>query len=155
MQFENFKIFADLVETKSFSKSAKLNGLTQAAVSPQARVMEQHFKTQLIDRSQKRFQLTREGMRVYDAAKKFVHQYEKLLSELQELKNVISGTVRISTIYSIGLYELPPYMKKFQHDYPSVNVQVVIPAVEPCVRGYSPQHGRLRIGGLSGEDARD
>ena len=124
MQFENFKIFADLVETKSFSKSAKLNGLTQAAVSAQTRAMEQHFKTQLIDRSQKRFQLTREGMRVYDAAKKFVHQYEKLLSELQELKNVISGTVRISTIYSIGLYELPPYIKKFQHDYPSVNVHV-------------------------------
>jgi LysR family transcriptional regulator, transcriptional activator of the cysJI operon len=124
MQFENFKIFADLVETKSFSKAAKLNGITQAAVSAQARAMEQHFKAQLIDRSQKRFQLTSEGMRVYDAAKKFVHQYEKLLSQLQELKDVISGTIRISTIYSIGLYELPPYIKKFQHDYPSVNVQV-------------------------------
>jgi DNA-binding transcriptional LysR family regulator len=124
MQLENFKIFVDLVETKSFSKSAKLNGITQAAVSQQTRAMERHFKTQLIDRSQKRFQLTREGMRVYDAAKEVVRQYDKLLSELQEMKNVISGTIRISTIYSIGLYELPPYIKKFKHDFPSVNVQV-------------------------------
>ena len=60
MQVENFKIFADLVETKSFSKSAKLNGITQSAVSQQARAMERHFKTLLIDRSQKQFQLTRE-----------------------------------------------------------------------------------------------
>jgi DNA-binding transcriptional LysR family regulator len=37
---------------------------------------------------------------------------------------VISGTIRISTIYSIGLHELPPYIKKFLHDYPSVNVRV-------------------------------
>jgi DNA-binding transcriptional LysR family regulator len=124
MQIENFKIFADLVETKSFSKSAKLNGITQSAVSQQARAMERHFKTLLIDRSQKQFQLTREGTRVYDAAKEVLHNYEKLLSELQEMKKVISGTIRISTIYSIGLHELPPFIKKFLHDFPSVNVRV-------------------------------
>jgi len=124
MQVENFKIFADLVETKSFSKSAKLNGITQSAVSQQARAMERHFKTLLIDRSQKQFQLTREGSRVYEAAKEVLHQYEKLLSELQEMKKVISGTIRISTIYSIGLHELPPFIKKFLHEYPSVNVRV-------------------------------
>lgn len=124
MQIENFKIFADLVETKSFSKSAKLNGITQSAVSQQARAMERHFKTLLIDRSQKQFQLTREGQRVYESAKEILHTYEKLLSELQEMKKVISGTIRISTIYSIGLHELPPYIKKFLHDYPSVNVRV-------------------------------
>jgi Transcriptional regulator len=124
MQIENFKIFADLVETKSFSKSAKLNGITQSAVSQQARAMERHFKTLLIDRSQKQFQLTREGQRVYESAKEILHTYDKLLSELQEMKKVISGTIRISTIYSIGLHELPPYIKKFLHDYPSVNVRV-------------------------------
>jgi LysR family transcriptional regulator, transcriptional activator of the cysJI operon len=124
MQIENFKIFADLVETKSFSKSAKLNGITQSAVSQQARAMERHFKTLLIDRSQKQFQLTREGQRVYDAAKEVLHNYEKLLSELLEMKKVISGTIRISTIYSIGLHELPPFIKKFLHDFPSVNVRV-------------------------------
>jgi DNA-binding transcriptional LysR family regulator len=124
MQVDNFKIFVDLVETKSFSKSARLNGITQAAVSQQARAMERHFKTLLIDRSQKQFRLTSEGKRVYNAAKEILHRYEKLRSELQEMTKVISGTIRISTIYSIGLYELQPYIKKFLHDYPSVNVQV-------------------------------
>src|SRR5271170_3998917 len=124
MQIENFKIFADLVETKSFSKSAKLNSITQSAVSQQARAMERHFKALLIDRSQKQFQLTREGQRVYEAAKEMLHTYYMLLSELQEMKKVISGTIRISTIYSIGLHELPPYIKKFLQDYPSVNVRV-------------------------------
>jgi LysR family transcriptional regulator, transcriptional activator of the cysJI operon len=124
MQIENFKIFADLVETKSFSKAAKLNGITQSAVSQQARSMERNFKTLMIDRSQKQFNLTREGQRIYDAAKEILHVYEKLQSELQEMKKVISGTIRISTIYSIGLHELPPYIKKFLHDYPSVNVRI-------------------------------
>lgn len=124
MQIENFKIFADLVETKSFSKAAKLNSITQSAVSQQARSMERNFKALMIDRSQKQFNLTREGQRIYEAAKEILHVYEKLESELQEMKKVISGTIRISTIYSIGLHELPPYIKKFLHDFPSVNVRV-------------------------------
>jgi len=35
------------------------------------RAMERHFNALLLDRSQKQFQLSREGMRVYDAAKKY------------------------------------------------------------------------------------
>lgn len=124
MQIDNFKIFADLVETKSFSKSAKINGITQSSVSQQARAMERHFKALLIDRSQKQFQLTREGQRVYESAKELLHTYDKLNSELQEMKKVISGVIRISTIYSIGLHELPPYIKRFLNDFPSVNVRV-------------------------------
>lgn len=124
MQLENFKIFIDLVENKSFSKSAKFHDITQAAVSQKLRVMEQHFQAQLIDRSQKQFQLTQEGKRVYDAAKELLNQYESLLSDLQEMKEVVSGTIRIATISSIGLYELPPLLKQFQHDYPAVDVQV-------------------------------
>jgi DNA-binding transcriptional LysR family regulator len=125
MQLENFKIFADLVETKSFSDAAKLNGITRAAVSQQVRVMERHFKTQLIDRGQKRFELTSEGMRLYDGAKEVVRQYEKILRDMQEMMKTVSGTVRIATIYSIGLHVLPPYLKKIQHDYPSVKMNVV------------------------------
>ena len=124
MQIENFKIFADLVETKSFSKAAKLNGITQSAVSQQARAMERTFKTLMVDRSQKQFNLTREGQRIYEAAKEILHIYEKLESELQEMKKVISGTIRISTIYSIGLHELPPYVKRFLQEFPSVNVRI-------------------------------
>jgi len=124
MQVDNFKIFADLVETKSFSKAARLNGVTQSAVSQQARSMEKHFNALLIDRSQKQFQLTREGERVYQAAKDMLHVYDKLTSELMEMKKVISGTIRISTIYSIGLHELPPFIKSFLSDFPSVNVRV-------------------------------
>lgn len=124
MQIENFKIFADLVETKSFSKAAKLNGITQSAVSQQARSMERQFKALLIDRSQKQFQLTREGQRVYDSAKDILHHYEKLQCELLEMKKIISGTIRIATIYSIGLHELPPYIKRFLQTFPAVNCRV-------------------------------
>ena len=113
MHVENFKIFSDLVESESFSRAAKLNGITQSAVSQQLRAMEKHFSILIVDRSQKQFRLTREGQKLYESAKEILHLYEKLNSELQEMKKVISGTIHISTVYSIGLHELPPYVKAF------------------------------------------
>jgi len=124
MHVENFKIFADLVESESFSKSARLNGITQSAVSQQLRSIERKLDVLILDRSQKGFHLTREGRRLYAASKDILHKYEKLHSELQEMKKVISGTIRLATIYSIGLHELPPFIKWFLQEYPSVNVRV-------------------------------
>lgn len=124
MHVENFKIFSDLVESQSFSKAAKLNGITQSAVSQQLRAMEKHFSVLIVDRSQKQFRLTREGQKLYESAKELLVLYDKLISELQEMRKVISGTIHISTVYSIGLHELPPYVKEFLQEFPSVNVRV-------------------------------
>ncbi len=124
MHIENFKVFSDLVESESFSRAAKLNGITQSAVSQQLRAMEKNFNVIIVDRSQKQFKLTREGQKLYSSARDILHRYEKLHSELQEMKKIISGTIHISTIYSIGLHELPPYVKKFLQIFPSVNVRV-------------------------------
>lgn len=124
MHIENFKIFSDLVESESFSRSAKLNGITQSAVSQQLRAMEKHFKVLIVDRSQKQFRLTREGQKLYESAKEILYLYERLDCELQEMKKVISGNIKLATIYSVGLHELPPYLKIFMQKYPSVNVHV-------------------------------
>src|SRR5262249_21985032 len=41
-----------------------------------------------------------------------------------EIEGVISGQIRVATVYSVGLHELPPYVKAFMKDYPEVNVRV-------------------------------
>ena len=124
MQIESLKVFCDLAETESFTKAAQINGVTQSAVSQQISSLERMFKSLLIERSKKRFRLTREGQVLYDYSKQIIQTYESLHSQLQELKDIISGTIRVATIYSIGLHDLPPYVKKFMKSYPTVNVHV-------------------------------
>jgi DNA-binding transcriptional LysR family regulator len=124
MQIESLKVFCDLAETESFTKAAQINSVTQSAVSQQISSLERIFKSLLIERSKKRFRLTREGQVLYDYSKQIIQTYESLHSKLQELKDIISGTIRVATIYSIGLHDLPPYIKKFMKNYPTVNVHV-------------------------------
>jgi DNA-binding transcriptional LysR family regulator len=124
MHIENFKVFGDLVESESFSQAARKNGITQSAVSQQLRTMEKHFNIVIIDRSHKVFCLTPEGQTLFDRTREILRLYELLVGELQEMRKIISGTIQISTIYSIGLHELPPYVKAFLQEYPGVNIRV-------------------------------
>jgi DNA-binding transcriptional LysR family regulator len=124
MQIESLKVFCDLSETESFTKAAQINSVTQSAVSQQISALERTFKSLLIERSKKKFRLTREGQVLYDYSKQIIQTYESLHSKLQDLKDIISGTIRVATIYSIGLHDLPPYIKKFMKNYPTVNIHV-------------------------------
>jgi DNA-binding transcriptional LysR family regulator len=124
MQVETFKVFRDLVESQSFSKAATLNFITQSAVSQQVRALEERFHVPLIERRNKRFGLTREGETLYESSKEIVNHYDALHHQLAEMRNVVSGTIRVATVYSIGLHELPPYLKKFLKEFPKVNVHV-------------------------------
>lgn len=124
MQIESLKMYCDLAETQSFTKAAHINGVTQSAVSQQISSLERIFKSLLIERSKKMFRLTREGQVLYDFSKEIIHTYESMQNKLQEIKEIISGEIRVATIYSIGLHDLPGYLKKYLKTYPTVNVHV-------------------------------
>ena len=47
-----------------------------------------------------------------------------LRAKLKETSEVVSGTIRLATVYSIGLHDLPPYLTKFLRSYPGANVHV-------------------------------
>lgn len=124
MQIESLKVFCDLAETESFTKAAQINNVTQSAVSQQISSLERQFKSLLIERSKKKFRLTREGQVLYEYSKQIIQTFDALHSRLQEIKDIVSGTIRVATIYSVGLHDLPPYIKKFLKTFPTVNVHV-------------------------------
>jgi DNA-binding transcriptional LysR family regulator len=124
MQIESLKVYCDLVETKSFTKAAQINNVTQSAVSQTISALERRFKSLLIERSKKNFRLTQEGDVVYDFSKQILQTHDALESRLQEIEDVISGNIRLTTVYTIGLHVLPPCVTQFLQQYPAVNVHV-------------------------------
>jgi DNA-binding transcriptional LysR family regulator len=124
MQFESLKVFCDLAETESFTKAAQINSVSQSAVSQTISALERHFKSLLIERSKKNFRLTTEGEVLYQHSKEILQTYDAIHSRMQEIKHVISGDIRVATVYSIGLHDLPPYVKRFMQSHPEVNIHV-------------------------------
>ncbi len=124
MQVESFKVFCDLAETGSFTKAANTNKVTQSAVSQTISGLEKQFRSLLIERSKKNLRLTAQGEVFYDFSKQILQGYDSLRNRLQALQGQVSGSIRVATVYSVGLHELPPYVQRFLKDHPTVNVHV-------------------------------
>lgn len=124
MQIQTFKIFCDLADSESFSRAGERNNITQSAVSQQVRAIEEQFEVRLIDRGRRAFCLTPEGQTFLASSREIMAAYEDLGARMKKLKEVISGELRIATIFSIGLHELPPYLKRFRREFPLVEVRM-------------------------------
>ena len=79
MQTKTLKIFCDLAETKSFSKTAQINNLSQPAITQQIKTLEQELNVNLIDKQSKMFKLTKHGEIVLAYAKTTLAEYFSLI----------------------------------------------------------------------------
>ncbi len=124
MQIETLQIFCDLAELKSFSRAAEKNMISQSAVSQQLAQLEKSFNTPLIDRHKKSFGLTPAGELFYNTSKDLLSRYENFQSSLNYLKNSAKSKISIAAIYSIGMYSLQSYIKKFIAIHPEVHLDI-------------------------------
>lgn len=124
MHIETLKVFCDLAETGSFSLAASKNFITQSAVSQQIRSLEERYSRELVERSKGHIRLTPAGEVLYQAGKEIIQKYREIEDSLQTLSHSVAGTVRVATVYSVGLYELSSPLKKYLRTFPDVNIHL-------------------------------
>lgn len=125
MHIETLKTFCDLVETGSFNKAAERNFISQSAVSQQLKTLEARYHRPLLERGAgRRVALTESGRLFYAECRVLLDRFRELEERLQQRSTTIAGTVKLATVYSIGLHELPPYVTRFMKLHPQVNVHV-------------------------------
>ena len=125
MHLETLKTFCDLAESGSFSRAAAMNLVSQSAVSQQVRALENRFNQPLIEHGYRRtVVLTAAGQRLYQASKEILDRFTQLENELSSGDDHLAGSLRIASVYSVGLHELPPYLKSYIEANPKVNVRL-------------------------------
>ncbi len=139
MQIETLRVFCDLVESRSFSRAAVRNFITQSAVSQQVKNLESRFETQLLRRDGKSVTPTPAGRVLYERSRSILDSFEHMQLEMKSIGQDMAGSVRVATIYSVGLYEISVVVKTFLKIYPKVNLHVEFSqgsqVYEDCLRG--------------------
>ena len=124
MHIESLKVFCDLIDTRSFSKAATKNYISQSAVSQQVRALEDRFDRKLVERSRGGLVATDAGLAFYQGCREILVRWDSLGEEMAGMSNIITGQVRLATIYSVGIHELSPFLKQFIKAYPQVNLHL-------------------------------
>ncbi|MEO7539715.1 MAG: LysR family transcriptional regulator [Pyrinomonadaceae bacterium] len=126
MHIETLKVFCDLVDLESFSLAAERNFITQSAVSQQIRALEDKFKRRLLERvrGRREVRLTPAGEVFFREAQNVLAAYDELHESLRGVVGKIGGTVKVATVYSVGLHELPAKVREFMTKFPSAKIDL-------------------------------
>ena len=139
------KLYCDLIETKSFTRAAEINFVTQSAVSQRIGLLEKGTTGQALlerGRGKRKIVPTEAGQVLYEGAKRLLHEAAELDALLRGLTEEIAGTLRVATVYSVGLHALPPRLKPVPRRAPPRQRPPRIPADSTGLR-----RGAFRRGG--------
>lgn len=118
----SLRLFRDLVQTQSFTEAAHRNYLTQPALSHHLKALEEKFGHRLVERGRGQIRLTQAGALVLEASQDILRRYDQLENALKKPTSEVVGRLKVGSIYTIGLYELPQYTSAFLKRYPKVDL---------------------------------
>jgi DNA-binding transcriptional LysR family regulator len=124
MELERLKLFKDIAQNRSVSKGAALNGISQSAVSQYMQELEEYLGTPLLDRTTRPLTVTEAGKLYLEMCRDVLRRREEFQVALDQLKSQVEGTVRVASIYSVGLSELSRLEKEFSRRYPQAHLEV-------------------------------
>ncbi len=124
MTFDHLHLFRDIVQTRSVSRGASLNGISQSAASQNIHEVERDLQVQLLDRSTRPLTVTPAGRLYHDFCRDVLRRREQFEADLQAVKGETLGTVRVAAIYSVGISEMAGLESKFAERCPQANLIV-------------------------------
>jgi DNA-binding transcriptional LysR family regulator len=121
---ESLKLFKDIAQNRSFSRAAALNGVSQSAASQHVQDLEKTLGTVLLDRSTRPLVVTPSGQLYSEFCRDVLRRKEEFEAALDRLKQEVEGTVRVASIYSIGLSEMAQLEREFSRRQPEARLAV-------------------------------
>ena len=126
MNIDYLRNFVKLVKYKSFSELARDLPISQSTLSHQISQLETIFDVILINRSTKKFEITRAGKIFLDYAQKITNLYDACVDELLKYSNTRVEDIIISASTTPGSHILPRNIAEFRDKNPNVNFKVKI-----------------------------
>ena len=123
---QEMAIFVKVVETGSFSETARQLGNTPSAISRAISRLEGALGTRLLQRTTRKLRLSESGTQVYAYCLEMVNAAQAVIDNSGKFNSEPHGTVRISVPKAVGHYLLHPHIPEFLERYPKVDVQMLL-----------------------------
>ena len=119
-----YKVFSQVVKSKSFSKAAKELYMTQPAVSQAIMALERELDIRLFNRTPKGVSLTNEGTLLFEYINSAMNLIKLGEEKILEFQNLAIGELKIGVGDTISKYFLVPFLEKFHNKYPNIKFKI-------------------------------
>lgn len=125
LDLKTLNYFVTIVDQGSFTAAARTLHIAQPAISMAIKKLEHALDLNLFHRQDRSISLTDEGHVLLRHARQILAASAEAELEMQELKGLSKGAVRIAIPSMLGSYYFPPILMAFRHQYPNLQLQVV------------------------------
>lgn len=125
------RIFVRVVETGSFSATARELGVGQPAVSKHVAALEARLGAKLIRRSSRTFGITDVGRDFYKSSVRLLEDFDAATTRVKRAQSSPSGLLRVMASPTFGRLYVTPWLPEFFRRYPDVSVELLTSSSTP------------------------
>lgn len=124
VKLDLYRVFCEVAKSQSFSKAAAALYMTQPAVSQAMMQLERELDIRLFTRTPKGVVLTNEGQLLFEHISSALNLINAGEKKLAEIKNLMTGELRIGVGDTTSRYFLMPYLEKFHKAYSNIKLKI-------------------------------
>ncbi|PWQ93373.1 LysR family transcriptional regulator [Leucothrix arctica] len=126
MNLNALRYFLEVAKCKSIRRASERLHVAASAISRQISSLEHQLNCTLLERRSDGVTLTEAGKRLQAHGLKIDAQLQLVQSDIDELRSLQRGAIRIATVEGITEHYLPKVMTKFLKKYPDVSFDVSV-----------------------------
>jgi len=124
MELRHLITFRNIVELKSFKKTAQKLNYSQSTVTEHIQIIERELGTPLFNRLGKTISVTHVGLELYQNVLELFEIYNKIQNLNSDDSN-LKGIINIGASESLIVYKLQPVLSEFRKLHPNVNIRLI------------------------------
>lgn len=125
MDTKKYRVLEQAVLFGSLSKASEHLGYTQSAITQMMKALEAEIGFPVLAKSHQGVQLTPDGEKIMPAIRALLNSEESLQQEIDFIRHIERGTLRIGTFLSCSINWLPEIIRIFQYDYPLIQLELI------------------------------
>ena len=126
VNLDYLRTYREVIRLGSFSEVAKRLSISQPAVSFQIQALERDLGIRLIDRRQKTIAMTQAGKRLLHFAELVGKERDRLVHDLSQLRDEVTGDLAIAASTIPGEFLLPPIVAQFKRLHPTITARMMV-----------------------------
>jgi DNA-binding transcriptional LysR family regulator len=123
MELRHLEYFVAVAEERNFTRGAARLHIVQSAVSAAVKTLERELGAALLDRNSKRVLLTEAGTALLPYARAALDAARDAQDAVDEVRGGLRGTLRIGTMTSIRLIDMPALLGEYHRRHPGVQLR--------------------------------
>lgn len=123
-RLNGMRVFAQVVEAKSFSAAAEKLGMSKSLASRHVSALERSLSVKLLNRSTRRLSLTEAGALFYEHCARIVQEAELAESRLTRTQSEPAGLVKVTAVPAFAVRHVLPALADFYQKHPKIQVKL-------------------------------